>query len=67
MALPAGIEVATCSITIDGKGNGVYLLNDKDDSSPDAPVMRGYRMDSSSKRVWEDTQAVWDRALSRSE
>jgi len=66
-ALPAGVEVARSSIITDGKGNGVYLLNEKDESVPDAAVMPGYRADGSGKRIWEDTQAVWDRALGRSE
>jgi len=66
VALPAGVELAKPSITIDGKGNGVYLLGESDESTPDAAVMPGYRADGSSKRVWEDTQAVWDRALGRS-
>lgn len=61
------MEVARSSLITDGKGNGVYLLNEKDESAPDAAVMPGYRADGSSKRVWEATQAVWDRALGRSE
>jgi len=64
--LPTGVEVASSSITVDGKGNGVYLLDEKDDSASDAPAMVLYRQEGASKRVWEDTQAVWDRALSRS-
>jgi len=66
VALPAGVEVAESSVVTDGKGNGVYLLDEKDESGPGAPVLVGYRADGSSKRVWEDTQAVWDHALGRS-
>ena len=53
VALPTGVEVATSSVVTDGKGNGVYLLNEKDESSSGAPVMVGYRLDGSSKKVWE--------------
>lgn len=66
VALPAGVEVAKASIVTEGKGNGVYLLDENDESAPDAPVMPGYRQDGKGKLVWEDTQAVWDRALGRS-
>jgi len=66
VAPPAGVDVAKASIITEGKGNGVYLLNENDDSAPDAAVMPGYRKEGKGKLVWEDTQAVWDRALGRS-
>lgn len=66
VALPKGVDVAKSSIVTEGKGNGVYLLDENDESTPDAPVMPGYRQESKGKIVWEDTQAVWDRALGRS-
>jgi hypothetical protein len=66
VALPAGVEVAKSSIVTEGKGNGVYTLDENDESTPDAVVMPGYREDGKGKVVWEDTQSVWDRALGRS-
>jgi len=45
-------------------GNGVYLLDESDESAPDTAVMQKYREDGSSKKVWEDTKGVWSRALS---
>ena len=65
-ALPKGVEVAQSSVVKDGQGNGMYRLGETDDSAPDTDVLPGYRLDNVGQRVWEDTQAVWDRALSRS-
>jgi len=65
VALPKGVEVAKASIVTDGKGNGVYLLNEIDESAPDAPVMPGYRQEGKGKLVWESTMGVWERALER--
>ncbi|KAG0648358.1 Oxidoreductase andH [Hyphodiscus hymeniophilus] len=63
VALPKGVEVSKASIVMDGKGNGVYLLNESDESGPDAPIMPKYRAEGKSKVVWEST--VWERALER--
>jgi len=65
VALPKGVEVAKSSIVTEGKGNGVYTLDENDESTPDAPVMIGYRQEGKGTIVWEETQAVWDRALGR--
>jgi hypothetical protein len=67
VALPKanGVEVAKASVVVDGKGNGVYLLNQNDESAPDAPVMIGYRQEDKGKLVWESTMGVWERALER--
>lgn len=64
--LPKDVEVAKASIVTGGKRNGVYILGEKDDSAPDAPCMPGYRQDGTAKKIWEATEAVWDRALGRS-
>lgn len=66
VALPEGIQIAKSSVVTDGKGNGVYILDENDESTPDAPVMPSYRQEVKGKVVWEDTQVVWDRALGRS-
>jgi hypothetical protein len=66
VALPKGVEIAKSSIVTEGKGNGVYTLDENDESTPNSPVMPGYRQDGKGTVVWEDTQAVWDRALGRS-
>jgi hypothetical protein len=64
--LPQGVQVADSSIVKDGEGNGVYRLSADDESAEDRPVLSGYRLDNVGKTVWEETQAVWDRALERS-
>ena len=64
--LPKGVDVAQSSMVKDGQGNGMYRLGENDDSAPDTDVLVGYRLDNVGKTVWEETQAVWDRALSRS-
>jgi len=64
--LPQEVEVASSSVIKDGVGNGVYRLGATDDSEPDGDVLPGYRLDDVGKIVWEETQAVWDRALGRS-
>ncbi len=64
--LPQGVEIADSSVIKDGVGNGVYRLGPADDSAPDGNVLPGYRLDDVGKTVWEETQAVWDRALGRS-
>jgi hypothetical protein len=66
VALPNGVEVAKASIVTDGKINGVYLLNENDESTPDAPVMPRYREEGKGKVVLESTIDVWERALERS-
>jgi hypothetical protein len=66
VALPKGVEVAKGTIVTDGKGNGVYTLNKNDDTTPEASVMLGYRERRIGKVVWEQTQAVWDRAIAKS-
>jgi hypothetical protein len=64
--LPQGVQVAESSIVKDGEGNGVYRLGADDESAPDSAVLTGYRLDNVERTVWEETQAVWDRALERS-
>jgi hypothetical protein len=64
--LPQGVEVANSSVNKDGLGDGVYRLGAVDDSEPDGNVLPAYRLDDVGKTVWEETEAVWDRAISRS-
>ncbi|KAG4437156.1 hypothetical protein IFR05_007358 [Cadophora sp. M221] len=64
--LPTGLKVAEASVTKDGVGNGVYRLGPNDESAKESPVLLGYRQDGVDKLVWEETQAVWERALARS-
>ena len=61
-----GVQVAESSMVKDGEGNGVYRLGADDESAPDSAVLAGYRLDNVGRTVWEETQAVWDRALERS-
>jgi len=64
--LPQGVEVADSSVIKDGVGNGVYRVDSYDDSAEEGTILPGYRLDDVGKTVWEETQAVWDRALERS-
>lgn len=67
VGLPAGVKVAESSVFKDGVGNGVYRLGANDNNLDENPaIMPGYRADGVDKLVWEETQAVWERALSRS-
>lgn len=66
VALPNGVEVAKSTIVTDGRGNGVYTLDENDEATPDSSVMPGYRADGTGKIVWQETLAVWDRAIGRS-
>ncbi len=65
-ALPAGVHVAQSSIVKDGEGNGVYRVGAEDDSADESPALINYRAEDVGKTIWEETQAVWDRALERS-
>jgi hypothetical protein len=65
VALSEGVEVARSTVMTEGSGNGVYTLDENDEPAPDALVMPDYRLDGTGKTVWEKTQAVWDRAISR--
>lgn len=64
--LPAAIKVAQSSVVKDGVGNGVYRVGPKDEVAGESPVLSGYRADGVDKLVWEETLAVWERALARS-
>ncbi|CZT05436.1 uncharacterized protein RCO7_08500 [Rhynchosporium graminicola] len=64
--LPSGVNLADASVIKDGVSNGVYRLLANDGSAKESPVMVGYRQDRTDKLVWEETQAVWERALARS-
>ncbi len=64
--LPAGVRVAQSSVVKDGEGNGVYRVRPEDEVGDESPVLANYRAVDAGKTVWEETQAVWDRALARS-
>ena len=64
--LPHGLQVAQSSIVTDGAGNGVYRVGADDESAKESPVLQGYRIDKVGKKVWDETQAVWGRALESS-
>lgn len=63
--LPKGVTVAQPSETVDGKGNGVYRLTAVDESVTDDKVLGPYRVDGTRTKVWEETVAIWDRAIAR--
>jgi hypothetical protein len=66
VALPSGVEVARSTIVTDEHGNGVYTLDENDEITLDSPVMLGYRADGTGRVVWQETLAVWERAIGRS-
>lgn len=66
VALSKGEKVAKSTVVTDGKGNGVYTLNERDDTAPESCVLPGYRERGIGKVIWEETQAVWDRAIGKS-
>lgn len=63
--LPAGVDVAEPSVVRDGVGNGVYRLGAHDDSAGPSAVLEGYRREKVDELVWEETKAVFERALAR--
>src|SRR5277367_5899564 len=60
--LPEGVEVAKSS---DGKGNGVYRLEDNGESAKNEcdEVLERYRSEGVGEKVWQATLDVWERAL----
>jgi hypothetical protein len=64
--IPVGVDVAQASVVKDGVGNGVYRLGPEDDSAEVSPALVSYRADGTDKLVWEETKAVFERALERS-
>ncbi|TAQ85649.1 hypothetical protein B7494_g6051 [Chlorociboria aeruginascens] len=61
--LPDGVEVAKSSVVKDGKGNGVYRLDQNDESVPDGDVLPNYRAKNVGQTVWKETLATWRRSL----
>ena len=62
---PKGVDIAKSSNEKDGKGNGVYRIDNYGESAPDNPVLAEYRKEGAGKAIWEGTEAVWKRALER--
>ena len=67
VALPNGVDVAKSSNVKDGKGNGVYRLDNYGESVENEcdKVLESYRLDDVGQKVWKETVAVWDKALER--
>ena len=67
VALPNGVEVAKSSNVKDGKGNGVYRLDNYGESVENEcdKVLESYRLEDVGQIVWKETLAVWDKALER--
>ena len=66
--LPKGVEVAKSSNVKDGKGNGVYRLDENCESVQNEcdEVLEKYRAENVGERIWKETVAVWERALTTS-
>jgi len=60
--LPGGVKVAKSS---DGKGNGVYRLEDTGESAQNEcdAVLEQYRAQGVGEKVWQATLDIWERAL----
>ncbi|MCJ1391815.1 hypothetical protein MMC18_004682 [Xylographa bjoerkii] len=65
VAVPTGVTVAKSSYEKDGKGSGVYRLNQHGESAPDTPVLADYSKQEAGKTIWESTEGVWTRALKK--
>jgi hypothetical protein len=67
VVLPTGVDIAKSSVVKDGKGNGVYRLDNYGESVENEcdSVLEGYRSDEVGKTIWEETVAVWNRALEK--
>jgi len=65
--LPQGVNVAKSSAVKDGKGNGVYRLDENGESVQNEcdQVLEKYREEGVGDKVWKETTAIWDRALQR--
>jgi hypothetical protein len=65
VALPKGVEVAKSSNVKDGKGNGVYRLDNYGESVENEcdKVLESYRLDGVGQTIWKETVAVWERAV----
>ena len=63
--LPKGVQAAKSSLVKDGKGNGVYRLDQDGESVENEgdKFLADMRSDGAGKRVWEKTLEVWNRAL----
>ena len=68
IAMPDGVHVAKGSDVKDGKGNGVYRLDNYDESVENEcdSVLAEYRSNEVGAMVWKETLKVWDRALEKS-
>jgi len=63
--LPEGVGIAESSVVVDGKGNGVYRLDQNGDSSPDSKDLIKYREEKLAEKVWEETEDTWNKAIER--
>lgn len=62
--LPNGVETARSSAVKDGKGNGVYRLDNYAESVENEcdSILAAYRVDEVGKEILEKTMVVWERA-----
>ena len=65
LVLPEGVETAKSSVTMEGRGNGVYRLHEDCESiSNDCDlVLEGYRNEGTRDKVWKETEGIWKKAL----
>ena len=65
--LPKRIDVAKSSDVKDGKGIGVYRLDENGESVQNEcdQVLEKYREEGVGDKVWKETTAIWERALKR--
>ncbi|KAK9312070.1 hypothetical protein V1524DRAFT_440462 [Lipomyces starkeyi] len=69
VALSKGVGVAKSTVVGDGKGNGVYRLDNYGESVNNEcdSILAGYRADQVGKKVLEETLSVWEKALKKVE
>ncbi|MDI1485585.1 MAG: hypothetical protein OHK93_000723 [Ramalina farinacea] len=63
VAIPAGADVVTGSDW--KKGSGCYLLSPQGEPVGDKQLLEEYRKNGWDKKIWEHTQEVFDRALTK--
>jgi hypothetical protein len=65
VAMPSGVETAKSSVMKDGKGNGVYRLDNYAESMENEcdSILAAYRLNEAGKEILEKTMMVWETAL----
>ncbi|KAK9482729.1 hypothetical protein V1527DRAFT_475450 [Lipomyces starkeyi] len=64
VALPNGVYVAKSTVVKNGKGNGVYRIDNYGEGVENEcdRILASYRADEVGKKIWEETMSVWARA-----